>query len=112
MKLTLLDYISEPVEFEIGELDTIASIDIEVWTGDEIAIVRYKNGSKMRFDSDLNERITGYLDYDYILYDEEAGINRLNDPAFLERKNSYAYTTVVAEDLKKFFSDISNILKE
>lgn len=88
MILKLLDYNSDEVEFEIGELEDIASIDIQVVSGDEIATVFYKNGSSDSFDSST-DRWMDFDDDNYTLYDADAGINRMVDTRWLARSSSY-----------------------
>ena len=88
MKLKLLDYSSKEVEFEIGALEDIAAIDIQVVSGDEIATVFYKNGSSDSFDS-ATDRWMDFDDDNYTLYDADAGINRMIDPRWAGRGSSY-----------------------
>lgn len=89
MILKLLDYGNREVSFEIGELTTIDSICINVLTGDEVARVRYKDGTLRSFDSS-GDRIADYEDISYMLYrDGEGGL--LCDEKWINRKNSYWY---------------------
>ena len=90
MKLKLLDYDKKPHEFEIGNLEDIASIDIDVITGDEIAIIEYKDGSSVTHDT-ANDRFMDYFDDSYTVYNEEEGINLLMDEKWINRKSSYIF---------------------
>lgn len=69
-------------------LEQIASIYIDVLTGDEIAIVCYKDGRVERFDSSYSRTMT-FEDGGYLLYgkDEDGDINLLS--AFNRRTSSY-----------------------
>lgn len=87
MKLKLLDYRDKPTEFEIGELDTIKSIEIEVISGDEVAIVTRKDGYVDTYDTG-SDRILDFNDNSYIIYDPEENVNLLEDEEWLQRKDS------------------------
>lgn len=50
MKLTILDFQSKRQEVEIGELKDIQRITIKVISGDEIAVVLYKDYKITEFD--------------------------------------------------------------
>lgn len=91
MKLELLNYMSKKMEVEIGELNDIARIDIEVVTGDEIARVIYKDYSTDEFDSDTSGRMADYPDGGYTIYNITDGTNLLDDEKWKNRKGSYEY---------------------
>ena len=83
-----MDYQDTKVTFDIGNIEDIASIFIEVITGDEIANVLYKDCTIKVFDSSCT-RIHDFYDYKYLLYDVNTRINLLNDEIFLNRETSY-----------------------
>ena len=88
MTIELMDYQNKKVTFDIGNIEDIASIFIEVITGDEIATVLYKNYTTKVFDSSCTRNFD-FSDYQYLLYDVNTRINLLNDEIFLNRKTSY-----------------------
>lgn len=88
MKLKLLDYSDKEVEFEIGELEDIDSIIIQVISGDEIAHVFYKDGHSDNFDSGV-DRLMDFDDGSYIIYDADTGINYMTNPKWVGRSSSY-----------------------
>ena len=88
MIIELMDYQDKKVTFDIGNIEDIVSIIIEVITGDEIATVLYKNYTTKVFDSSRT-RIDDYFDYKYTLYDVINGVDHLSDEIFLNRKTSY-----------------------
>ena len=88
MIIELMDYQDKKVTFDIGNIEDIVSIVIEVITGDEIATVWYKNYTTKVFDSSYT-RISDYFDYKYTLYDAINGVDHLSDEIFLNRKTSY-----------------------
>ena len=88
MIIELMDYQDKKVTFDIGNIEYIVSIIIEVITGDEIATVLYKNYTTKVFDSSRT-RIDDYFDYKYTLYDVINGVDHLSDEIFLNRKTSY-----------------------
>ena len=88
MTIELMDYQNKKDTFDIGNIEDIVSIVIEVLTGDEIATVLYKNYTIKVFDSSCT-RITDYFDYEYTLYDVINGVDHLSDEIFLNRKTSY-----------------------
>ena len=90
MEVTILDYSSDKVVHEIGELESISTIEMEIQSGDEVLIVHYKDGRVIAFDS-CEDRILDFFDGSYIVYNEESGTNILNDEKWLNRKDSYDY---------------------
>lgn len=91
MKLELIDFEGNKTEFDLYEdLDKISSIMLLVITGDEIAEVIYENGMVDEYDSS-NCRTGDYYDGSYLIYHKSSGINLLEDPKFLGRKDSYEY---------------------
>ena len=91
MILKLLDFKNRAKEFEIGELETIAKIDIEIISGDEIAHVVYKDYTTAHFDSCAGGRIIGYPDGDYELYNCTNQVDFLHDPKWISRRTSYSF---------------------
>lgn len=88
MVIELMDYQSKKVTFDIGNIEDIVKIVIEVLTGDEVATVLYRNYNIKKFDSSY-KRMADYYDYEYIVYDAINGINLLNDEIFLNREDTY-----------------------
>ena len=93
MLLKLMDFTYENFEeFDIGNLEDIAKITIEVITGDEVAHVIYKDYSTKSFDGcGMNDRLKDYHDGEYKIYDFEDNENLIDDPKWLNRKTSYDY---------------------
>ena len=92
MKLKLLDYKKRVKEFEIGDLESIAKIVIDVVTGDEAAYVFYKDYTKKAFDSG-EHRMGNCYDGRYEIYNfkkpnEE---NLLFNQQWLNRYTSYDF---------------------
>lgn len=84
MNLDLFDYRGRRVIYEIGERETIERIHITVITGDEIAAVFYKDGSKATFDSGDN-RIMNFYDDSYEIYNCESDDNLIDKEEFRNR---------------------------
>jgi len=91
MKIKILDYTDQPQEVDVGELENIKQITMSIISGDEILDVEYFDGKTKIFDSCSNDRILDFDDGNYILYSEEESINRLNDPRWLDREDSYSF---------------------
>lgn len=96
MVIELMDYQRKKVTFDIGNVEDIVKIVIEVLTGDEVATVLYRNYDIKKFDSSY-ERTADYYDYKYIVYDAINGVNHLNDEIFLNRKDTYDLERKVME---------------
>ena len=88
MIIELMNYQDKKVTFDIGNIEDIVSIIIEVITGDEIATVLYKNYTTKVFDSSCTKN-DDCFDYKYTLYDVINGVDHLSDEIFLNRKTSY-----------------------
>ncbi len=90
MILKLMDYRGKIIEHDIGEKDSIARIDIEILSGDEVATVLYKDYSIANFDSS-HTRITGYCDGGYALYDYRKENNLIDNDKWKNRSTTYWY---------------------
>jgi hypothetical protein len=88
MKLEIMDYESNRKVVEIGDLETIADIIMQIISGDEVATVFYKDNTVAYFDSS-NSRCFDYHDGWYHLYDHEANDNWLFSEDFKNRTRSY-----------------------
>ena len=88
MKLKLFSYDKVPHEYEIGNLEDIISIDIDVITGDEVATIQYTNADSVILDT-AADRFMDYFDDSYTVYNKNEGINFLNDSKWANRKSSY-----------------------
>ena len=92
MTIKLLNWSDEVTEVEVGSLDSISSMEIEIWSGDEILNVLYKDGSIKVFDSDRT-RIVDFFDDKYELYVwDDPDNSLLNDEKWLNRKTSYDHS--------------------
>ena len=98
MILRLVNYAHESSMHEIGDLDSIAVIRIEVLTGDELAHVIYKDYSERVFDSDTHGRMQDFYDGEYEIYRFDSKRNLIDDARFLERKTSYDFEDWVYDD--------------
>lgn len=101
-KLMLMNYKNDMVETKIDleMLAPIAFITIKVVSGDEIVIIRWKDGASFTIDSDVeNKRILQYYDGEYTLYDSNWDAGRINEmlKRFENRRDSY--TLLYNEDL-------------
>ena len=70
MILELMDWENTKVQFDIGDINDVLVINIDVVTGDEIAYVVYKDGRTERLDSS-NYRIGDFNYGGYQLYGPE-----------------------------------------
>ena len=86
MKVKLLDFKAQQVEYDIGELDDIYIADISVLSGDEVLNVTYKDGSTKKFDS-YPKRLINYFDHRYNVY--SPSVNLFEDDDWLSRTSSY-----------------------
>jgi hypothetical protein len=89
MTVKLLDYRHRPVEVEVGDIETIGCMRMEVLSGDEILEVIRKDFTIEKFDSYPGGRYVGYPDGEYDVYNPAAGINLFNKAAFMNRTSSY-----------------------
>jgi hypothetical protein len=97
MTIKLLDYQGKETMVDVGELDTIGSMEIDVVTGDEVLTVVYKDFTRRRFDSSC-DRLADFNDGGYEIYNATKEKNALFDPRFVGRKNSYEYMYCDEED--------------
>jgi hypothetical protein len=97
MTIKLLDYQDKETLVDVGELDTIGYMEIEVVTGDEILTVVYKDFTSRRFDS-ASDRMMNFNDGRYEIYNTTKAKNALFDPRFIDRKTSYEYMYGDEED--------------
>lgn len=89
MTIELMNYLGKKVVFEVGNLEDIARIVIDVKAGDEVMTVYYKDYTDREFDSSDCRRFD-FNDGHYILYDFRTPYDSLLDvPEFINRKDSY-----------------------
>ena len=87
MELTLLNYKGDKTVVDIGNIEDIARMDIEIVTGDEMLEVIRKDFTKVSVASDW--AFASFYDGDYTIYNIADGTNLLNDPKWLNRISSY-----------------------
>ena len=97
MELILYQYNKEPAVFEdVGELEDIKEIFISVISGDEVALIEYKDGTNHIFNSSTS-RFLDFYDGGYTIYDPSEGIDLLKD--WRDRSsNTYDYLNKMAAD--------------
>lgn len=97
--LRLVDYSGNTEFAELGDLNDIAVITIRVVTGDEIAVVIYKDYTTDEFDSS-HDRCQDYYDGEYEIYrfDKPAEDQLLFNEKWKERTNSYDWLYGSDED--------------
>lgn len=90
MKVKIYDYADASTEVEIGNLEDIAIMGIEVISGDELLHVTYKNYDTRVFDSSECRNIDCY-DGGYTIYDfrKKKEDNLLFDEKWNSYSNSY-----------------------
>lgn len=88
MKIELLDYASNRVSVDVGDLDDIAKIVISVISGDEVLEVIYKDYTSEVFDSST-DRMMDFYDDEYEIYNVDEPYNLIDIPEFINRKTSY-----------------------
>lgn len=72
---------------DLDDLSEVAQIEIRVISGDEVAIVSYKNGKQEIYDAS-DERIEDRFDYKYILWYQDHFV--IDKDTFLCRGNTYS----------------------
>lgn len=88
MTIKLLDWRGDKVEVDVGNIENIGAMRIEVITGDEILRVLYKDFTIDEFDSSYS-RVRDYYDGEYEIYNATTGRNLLEDERFINRTGSY-----------------------
>ena len=88
MTIKLFDYCANVVEVNVGDIETIGSMHIDVITGDEVLTVIRKVFTVEKFDS-CNSRLVDYPDWAYVIYDSDTGVNLLENEIFINRTKSY-----------------------
>ena len=88
MTIKLLDWRGDKVEVDVGNIENIGAMRIEVITGDEILRVLYKDFTIDEFDSSYS-RVQDYYDGEYEIYNATTGRNLLEDERFINRTGSY-----------------------
>ena len=90
MKIALMNYDAKKVTVDVG--DNVATIIIDVVSGDEIANVTYKDYTRKSFDSAEylhNLRLADFNDDSYEVYNFQNKDNLINNPLWENRKSSY-----------------------
>ena len=90
MEIKLLGYKNKISFVDVGDIEEIESMYIDVIAGDEVLVVVCKDYTIMKFDPS-NTRCKDHLDARYPIYNELTGLNLLKDEKFLNRRDSYSY---------------------
>lgn len=85
MEIELRDYANGRKIVDIGDLNDVAMIKIDIVNGDEVCAVMHNNHKIDRYDS-TDTRIYDHWMYTYAIYTSNGRINLLNDPEWLNRK--------------------------
>lgn len=90
MNITIMNYNDEKVTVDVG--DNVATINIDVISGDEVARVTYKDYTTILYDSaDIigNWRLMDCYDRSYEVYNFHKEENLIDNPLWKNRKTSY-----------------------
>lgn len=90
MNLTIMNYRDEKVDIDIG--DNVATITINVISGDEVAEVTYKDFTRKWYDSSVycqNLRALNFYDESYEVYNFQNAENLIDNPLWKNRETSY-----------------------
>lgn len=98
MTVKLFDYQAKEVEFDVGDINDIGAMSIQVLSGDEVLTVIYKDFTSRSFDSCSTGRYVGYNDGCYEVYNANTGVNLFNSKAFTNRNDSYWFYRMDEED--------------
>lgn len=88
MKVKLLDYIGRSVIVDVGDIEFIERMVIDVITGDEILTVTYKDGTDEEYDSS-DCRNLDFFDDEYEIYNAATGVTEFDNKDFMNRNASY-----------------------
>lgn len=89
MTIKLSNYRGVPVEVDIGDLDNVARMTMDVVSGDEVLHVLYKNYDVKIFDSS-DDRTMNFHDDEYEVYRfDNPEPNILDNEKFVNRTSSY-----------------------
>ena len=95
MIIKILNYNNETKNIDIGPIENILRIDVNVISGDEVLDIIYTNGAKWSVDEE--DRYEDYHDGHYPVY-IRGTLNLLEDPAFINRKSSYEIMRIHIEE--------------
>ena len=86
--LVLIDYegVKRTVPINLDKMGILEDITIRIISGDEHAVVTFRDGHVEEYDSSKT-RVMHFYDGEYTLYNRTYGINRLNE--FFSRRRSY-----------------------
>lgn len=89
MQLKLLDWQGNPHTYDIGNQEDIWKIRIAVFSGDEIALVDYKDGRELILDTAPGLREIWYFDNWYTIYNPLSFLpNLIFNEKWVNRKTS------------------------
>lgn len=86
--MKLFDYEGGLTERVIN-LDEVKRIDIDVISGDELADIQWKDGSRNTCYDSSNSRVIDYFDWSYPVFDPANGINLFEEDAWLLRDETW-----------------------
>ncbi len=99
MDIKILEYNNDVTVKTIDNFDEVEQIFINVISGDEELVIVYKDDSTKVVNPGRANRYEDYIDYIYVIYDKNESINLIDNPRFMNRKDSYWLDDVEDDDL-------------
>ena len=81
MKIKIMNYAGQIAEIQLKDFENVVKMKVEIFTGDEILYVLFKDYTEKVYDSAVllnNPRIMNFHDGGYIVYDKTKNINYLD----------------------------------
>ena len=88
MNFDLLGYNNSHHPVEIN-MDDVKRIDIQILSGDEVAIITHNDDSKGIIDPMAGARMVDFFDDEYTVLNKETGVNLLENSSWIGRTDSY-----------------------
>ena len=89
MDIKLSEYNGNVTVKNIDDIDAVNEMTITVLSGDEVLDIAYNDGTIEVVDPGMTNRFIDYVDYVYTIYDASESENLIDNPAFMNRKDSY-----------------------
>ena len=99
MDIKILEYNNDVTVKTIDNFDEVEQIFINVISGDEELVIVYKDYSTKVVNPGRANLYEDYIDYIYVIYDKNESINLIDNPRFMNRKDSYWLDDVEDDDL-------------
>ena len=109
MYIKVFDFDGDFTIKTIDNIDGIKTMTITMISGDEVLTITYNDGTielVVPGMLDMVDQFMDYADYAYTIYDTDQSENLIDNPTFINRKDSYWWSNICNDPCNDIYGDI------